>query len=91
MSFLTENDSTFPLPYSLIFFFNSIFPNGLKAVYISTGAFPSSSNPKGYPTLVKECTSFLSVFMSPKFCVREIQLGVLKQLSFSKLCAWVGY
>lgn len=69
MSFLTENDSTFPLPYSLIFFFNSIFPNALKPFYISTGTFPSFSNPKGYPTPVKECTSFLSVFMSPQFCV----------------------
>ena len=84
MSSLTENDSTFPLLQSLIFFFSRIFPIDLKAFYISTGTFPSLSNPKGNPTPVKECASLLSVFMSPKFCVTETQLSALKRFNISK-------
>lgn len=65
MSSLTEIDSTFPLPKSLVFFFSRIFPTDLKAFYISTGTFPCLSNPKGNLTPLKECISLLSVFMSP--------------------------
>lgn len=84
MSSLTENDSIFPLPQSLIFFFSRIFPIDLKAFYISRGTFPSLSNPKHNLTPVKECASLLSVFMSSKFCVIETQLSALKQFNISK-------
>lgn len=84
MSSLTENDSTFPLPQSLIFFFSKIFPIDLKAFYISTGTFAGLGNPKGNLTPVKECASLLNAFMSAKFCVIETQLSALKQFNISK-------
>lgn len=68
MNFLTEDDSTFHLSLVFDFLFQQDIPYWLKVIYISTGTFPSLTNPKGNLTPVKECASLLSIFMNPKFC-----------------------
>lgn len=89
MNFLTENDSTFRLPLVFDFLFQQDIPYWLKVIYISTGTFPSLTNPKGNLTPVKECASLFSVFMNPKFCINEAQPSTLKKCKTRY--AWFGY
>lgn len=90
MNFLTENDSTFRLPLVFDFLFQQDIPYWLKVIYISTGTFPSLTNPKGNLTPVKECASLFSVFMNPKFCINEAQPSTLKKFNIpavqNKIC-----